>query len=138
MCGIVGIYNHEESAKLAYLSLYAQQHRGQESAGIASFDAGNFHQHKAMGLVADVFNESTLKNIPGKLAIGQVRYSTTGTSVVENAQPFVVRTGRETIAVAHNGDLTNAREIRKALEDDGAIFQSTMDTEVVMHLIARE
>lgn len=138
MCGIVGIHNHDEASNLAYLCLYALQHRGQESTGIVTSDSQIFHQHKAMGLVADVFDTKTLKSLKGRNAIGHVRYSTTGSSVVENAQPFVVNARGESLAIAHNGNLTNAVMLKTALEESGAIFQSTMDSEVIMHLIARE
>lgn len=138
MCGIVGIHNHSEASNLAYLCLYAMQHRGQESAGIVSSSGDRFHQHKSMGLVADTFNTETLKILSGKSAIGHVRYSTTGSSTIENAQPFVVNACGESLAIAHNGNLTNAVTLRTGLEENGAIFQSTMDTEVIMHLVARE
>jgi amidophosphoribosyltransferase len=138
VCGVVGIQNHPEAANLAYLCLYAQQHRGQESAGIVSSADGRFQQHKAMGLVADIFDSKRLAQLAGKTAIGHVRYSTTGTSSIENAQPFVVNACGESLAIAHNGNLTNAVALRRELEETGAIFQSTMDSEVIMHLIARE
>jgi amidophosphoribosyltransferase len=138
MCGIVGIHNHPEAAKIAYLCLYAQQHRGQESAGIVSSEHGFFHQHRAMGQVADNFNEESLARLPGKTAIGHVRYSTAGSSAIENAQPFVVNSQMGSLAIAHNGNLTNAMRLRGELETDGAIFQSSMDSEVIMHLIARQ
>ena len=139
MCGVVGIYRHREAANLAYLCLAAEQHRGQESAGIVTVDdGGSFHQHRAMGLVLDIFNSQFLATLPGETAIGHVRYSTTGSSTIENAQPFVVRGRGETLAIAHNGNLTNAMALRRRLEAEGAVFQSTMDTEVIMHLLARE
>ncbi len=138
MCGIVGIQNHPEAANIAYLALYAQQHRGQESAGIVTSDGERFRQHKGMGLVADVFDSKRIATLPGRNAIGHVRYSTSGTSVIENAQPFVVNARDGSLAIAHNGNLTNAERLRQELEEQGAIFQSTMDSEVIMHLIARE
>jgi len=138
MCGIVGIHNHSEAANLAYLALYAVQHRGQESAGIATSDGKSLHQIRRMGLVAEIFDEKTLENLPGSDAIGHVRYSTSGASTIENSQPFIVNSRGESLAVAHNGNLTNAVRLRDALEDRGAIFQSSMDSEVIMHLIARE
>ena len=138
MCGIVGIHNHPESSNIAYLCLYAQQHRGQESAGIVSSDKGSFHQHKAMGLVADTINSDVLSTLPGDSAVGHVRYSTAGSSTIENAQPFVVNARGEYLAIVHNGNLTNAATLRRQLKAEGAIFQSTMDSEVIMHLIARE
>lgn len=138
MCGIVGVHNHPEASKIAYLCLYAQQHRGQESAGIVSSDGKTFRQCREMGQVADIFEEKKLAKLLGMNAIGHVRYSTTGSSSLANAQPFVVNARREQLAIAHNGNLTNAGKLRDELEDAGAIFQSTMDSEVVMHLIARE
>lgn len=136
-CGIVAVYNHPEAAKLTYLGLYALQHRGQESAGIVSSDGGQLHMHKAPGLVADAFTEKTFKELPGRIAIGHVRYSTTGSSVAGNAQPLMVKYRGGQIAVAHNGNITNADELRAQLEDRGAIFQTTTDTEILVHLIAQ-
>ncbi|PIR24635.1 MAG: amidophosphoribosyltransferase [Deltaproteobacteria bacterium CG11_big_fil_rev_8_21_14_0_20_42_23] len=138
MCGVVGVFNHKEASKLAYLCLYAEQHRGQESAGIFSLDGKSFHQHCGMGLVADLFDQPLLEKLAGDACIGHVRYSTTGTSVLANAQPFVVNARGESYGIAHNGDITNSKFLKTQLEEDGAIFRSTMDTEVVMHLIARE
>ncbi len=138
MCGIVGIHNHPEASNIAYLCLYAQQHRGQESCGIVASEGGFFHQHKAMGQVADIFDDKTIEGLKGKSAIGHVRYSTAGSSSVENAQPFVVNSQVGSLAIAHNGNLTNALRMRGELETEGAIFQSSMDSEVIMHLIARE
>jgi len=138
MCGIVGVHNHQESSNIAYLSLYAQQHRGQESTGIVSSDGELFHQYKAMGLVSDAYNSKIISKLSGKSAIGHVRYSTAGSSNIENCQPFVVNTSKGRLAIAHNGNLTNAIKLRHELEEGGAIFQSTMDSEVIMHLIARE
>ena len=137
MCGIVGIYNNPEASKLAYLCLYALQHRGQESAGICTSTGTELLTHKAMGLVSDSFHEKELRAMPGPHAIGHVRYSTSGTSVVKNAQPFLIDCKEGPLAIAHNGNLTNALELRKKLELGGAVFQSTMDTEVIMHLVAR-
>ncbi len=136
-CGVFAVYGHEEAAKLTYFGLYALQHRGQESAGIVASDGKSVSEYKAMGLVSEVFNEDKLKNLKGHLAIGHVRYSTTGSSVLQNAQPFKVCHAGGTLAVAHNGNLINATEIRKALEEKGSIFQTTMDSEVVVHLIAK-
>lgn len=138
MCGIVGIANHPEASNLAYLCLYALQHRGQESAGIVSSDGGKFHQYKSMGLVAEIFSQDVLKKLPGVHVIGHVRYSTTGSSTLENAQPFVANMISGQLAVAHNGNLTNAVRRRRELEDAGSIFQSTMDSEVIMHEIAKQ
>jgi len=135
-CGVFGVFNHPEASNLAYLGLYALQHRGQESAGIVSSDGHMLHAHKDMGLVADIFTEDVLRSLPGSSAIGHVRYSTAGASKIENSQPFVVSGGLGNIAIAHNGNLTNAMEIRSELESYGSIFQSTMDTEVIVHLMA--
>lgn len=138
MCGIVGIYDHEAAANLAYLCLHAVQHRGQESCGIVTSDGHELRQHKGMGLVADIFSREVLDRLPGRGAIGHTRYSTTGSSTLKNAQPFVIHYGGGWLSVAHNGNLTNARALRSQLEAKGAIFQSTMDSEVVMHLIAAQ
>jgi len=135
-CGVFGIFGHPEAANMTYLGLYALQHRGQESAGIVSSNGNELHSHKQMGLVADIFSEDVLKKLPGTAAIGHVRYSTTGDSHIKNAQPFVVNYSRGGIAVAHNGNLVNARLIRDELEAYGSIFQSSMDTEVIVHLLA--
>jgi len=136
-CGIFGIYGHPEAARLAYFGLYALQHRGQESCGIVTGDGYQVRQHKGLGLVPDVFQQPVLDSLSGHLAIGHVRYSTTGSTLLRNAQPFVVHHGGETLAIGHNGNLVNAMEIRHRLEEEGSIFQSTMDTEVIVHLIAR-
>ncbi len=136
-CGIFGVFGHEDSAKLAYFGLYALQHRGQESAGIAVGDGHKITTHKNMGLVHDIFSERILKNLKGYLGIGHVRYSTTGSSLLENAQPFTVFHGDNHYAIGHNGNLVNAYELRRDLERQGAIFRSTMDTEVFMHLLAK-
>jgi amidophosphoribosyltransferase len=135
-CGVVGVYGHPEAANLAYLALYALQHRGQESAGIVSCDENSLLVHRGMGLVADVFAEEILHKLKGPRAIGHVRYSTAGASLLRNAQPFVVGYEGGVLAIAHNGNLVNAHAIRKQLEARGALFQSTMDTEVIVHLIA--
>ncbi|HEY4900003.1 MAG TPA: amidophosphoribosyltransferase [Terriglobales bacterium] len=136
-CGVVAIYGHPEASKLAYLSLYALQHRGQESAGIASSNGERLQLHKAMGLVSDIFTADALARVPGSLAIGHTRYSTTGDSALLNAQPIRVECSKGQIALAHNGNITNAHEIRSHLEHQGSIFQTTSDTEVIVHLIAR-
>lgn len=138
MCGIVGIYNHPEAANLAYLCLHALQHRGQESAGIVVSDGTTLSNHKGMGLVSDIFTRDVLARLPGNAAIGHTRYSTTGESTFKNAQPFVISYAKGWLAIAHNGNLTNAKTLRAGLEARGSIFQSTMDSEVFMHLIARE
>ena len=136
-CGVFGIHGHPEASNMAYLGLYALQHRGQESAGIASTDGERIIFHKEMGLVADIFSEEILSRLPGHMAIGHVRYSTTGSSELKNAQPLVVDFESGSIAVAHNGNLVNAQELKRELEVEGSIFQSSMDTEVFVHLIAR-
>ena len=136
-CGLFGIYGHEDAARLTYFGLYAQQHRGQESAGIISRDRGGMHEHKGMGLVPDVFTEDDLQGLTGDIAVGHVRYSTTGRSYLRNAQPFLAQYKGKAIAVAHNGNLTNTEALRAELENEGAIFSTTNDTEVFMHLLVR-
>ncbi|MGH7265522.1 MAG: amidophosphoribosyltransferase [Candidatus Rokuibacteriota bacterium] len=136
-CGIFGVYDHPEAANLAYLGLYALQHRGQESAGIAATDGTGFHVEKAMGWVSDVFGPERLKRLPGRIAIGHVRYSTAGSSNLRNAQPISATFSRGPVALAHNGNLVNADTLRRELEAAGAIFQSTSDSEVILHLLAR-
>src|ERR1700686_598951 len=135
-CGVAAIYGHPEASKLAYLSLYALQHRGQESAGISTSDGELIHTKKAMGHVADIFTNPVLQELPGSLGIGHTRYSTTGDTVERNAQPFSVHCNKGRIAVAHNGNITNAAELRKDLEARGSIFQASSDTEVILHLVA--
>ncbi|MDY6878989.1 MAG: amidophosphoribosyltransferase [Desulfatiglans sp.] len=136
-CGIFAIQDHEEAAKMTYFGLYALQHRGQESAGIVSSDGKCFYEHKAMGLVPDVFNENTLEKLEGHTALGHVRYSTTGNSLLVNAQPFSIQHSGLSLAIAHNGNLVNARQIRSEMEAQGSIFQTSMDSEVVLHLVAK-
>jgi amidophosphoribosyltransferase len=136
-CGVVAIYGHSEASKLAYLGLHALQHRGQESAGIASTDGNTIFLHKQMGLVMDIFTEDVLTGLAGAQAIGHTRYSTSGDSALLNAQPIRVDCNKGMIALAHNGNLVNALEIRQRLEKAGSIFQTTSDTEVVVHLIAQ-
>ena len=136
-CGIFGIFGHREAANLVYLGLYALQHRGQESAGIAASTGHDIHVSKVMGQVADAFNSTTLAQLPGAHAIGHVRYSTAGESKLVNAQPFVSDCVHGQIAICHNGNLVNARELRDDLVREGSIFQSTSDTEVLLHLYAR-
>ncbi len=136
-CGVFGIYGREGAAKLTYLGLYALQHRGQESAGIASTDGVELHAHKALGHVQDIFTPSVIAQLPGGAAIGHTRYSTAGDTSVMNAQPVVIDCNKGKIALAHNGNLTNAIEVRRRLEHRGSIFQTTSDTEVIVHLIAR-
>ncbi|HKS74611.1 MAG TPA: amidophosphoribosyltransferase [Terriglobales bacterium] len=135
-CGVVAIYQHPEAEKLAYLGLHALQHRGQESAGIVTSDGLALHMHKAMGLVADIFVEDVLAQLRGTLAIGHTRYSTAGDSALLNAQPIMVQSNKGAMALAHNGNLVNAAEIRARLESQGSIFQTNSDTEVIVHLIA--
>jgi amidophosphoribosyltransferase len=135
-CGVIAIYAHPEAEKLAYLGLHSLQHRGQESAGIVTSDGMTLQMHKAMGLVADIFTEEVLSRLGGKLAIGHTRYSTCGDSALLNAQPILVQSNKGVIAVAHNGNLVNAQEIRSRLEAQGSIFQTSSDTEVLVHLIA--
>ena len=136
MCGIFGIFDHKDAANLTYLGLHALQHRGQESAGIASVNEATMKSHREMGLVSDIFNEAVLTKLEGRAAIGHVRYSTAGSSNLGNAQPLVVEYAKGYIAIAHNGNLTNARIIKEELQNYGSIFQSTSDTEVIIHLIA--
>lgn len=136
-CGVVGVFGAPEASTLAYLALHALQHRGQESAGVVASDGKTLRPHRAMGLVADIFTPRVLETLPGQHAIGHVRYSTSGDSALENAQPLFIRQGGGQLAVAHNGNLVNAEEIRRDLEAQGAIFSSSSDTEVVLHLIAR-
>jgi len=136
-CGVFGIYNHPQAARLTYLGLYALQHRGQESAGIVSSDGSNVYAHRGMGLVNEVFDEETMKNLSGHTAIGHNRYSTMGSSTSLNVQPLLINFFGEGIALSHNGNLINAAEMREKLESNGSIFQTTMDTEVIVHLITR-
>jgi amidophosphoribosyltransferase len=136
-CGICGIHGHKDAAKLTYFGLYALQHRGQESAGIVVSDGSKVHIHKDMGLVPEVFSEDTLQKMSGHIAIGHVRYSTTGESNIINTQPFMVHYKDTPLAIAHNGNLVNSIDLRKNLERKGSIFQTTMDSEIVVHLMAR-
>jgi amidophosphoribosyltransferase len=136
-CGVFGVYGHQEAANLTYLGLYALQHRGQEGAGICSSDGKILHIEKSMGLVADIFSEKRLKRLPGHLAIGHNRYSTAGSSALKNVQPFLANYALGSIAIAHNGNLVNADQLRDKLEKTGAIFQSSSDSEAILHLIAR-
>ncbi len=136
-CGVFGIWGHPEAANMAYLGLYALQHRGQEGAGIVSSDGDRLHIQKGQGLVADVFSEERLKLLPGHIAIGHVRYSTTGESSPQNVQPLVMNCAEGTIAIAHNGNLMNTDVLRKELIAQGTVFQTTLDTEVIVNLIAR-
>src|SRR5215475_746473 len=137
MCGIFGIANHPDAAGMTYLGLYALQHRGQESTGICSSDGEQVYTHKSMGHVADVFTEDILSRLEGSNAVGHTRYSTAGDSSEGNAQPIVVNCAYGPVALCHNGNLINAVTLRQDLEKQGAIFQSTTDTEVILHLLAR-
>jgi amidophosphoribosyltransferase len=136
-CGVFAVFGHPEASNLAYLGLYALQHRGQESAGIASSDGREIYCYKNMGHVADIFTPHAVASLPGDMAIGHTRYSTTGDTALRNAQPFSVDCNKGKIAVAHNGNITNAAELRRELESDGSIFQASSDTEVILHLVAR-
>ena len=135
-CGIFGVYGHPEAAPLTYLGLYALQHRGQESAGIVSSDGNSLYAFRRMGLVADVFSEDAINKLKGQSAIGHVRYSTAGVSEKENVQPLIFRYAHGAVAVGHNGNLVNAGELHEELGNQGRIFQSTSDTEVIIHLMA--
>ncbi len=137
MCGVFGISGHDEAANIAYLGLHALQHRGQESAGLVSAEDGRLHRHVAMALVSDAFDRDTLVKLPGPAAIGHVRYSTAGSSELRNAQPFVFDYAGGSLAIAHNGNLVNAGELRAELEAAGSIFQTSSDTEVIVHLMAK-
>jgi amidophosphoribosyltransferase len=136
-CGVFGVFGHPEAANLAYLGLYALQHRGQESAGIVSSDGTDLHLHRAMGEVEEIFQPSVLAKLPGSLAIGHTRYSTAGDKALLNAQPIMIDCNKGKVALGHNGNLTNAADWRRKLEHRGSIFQTNSDTEVIVHLIAR-
>ncbi|MBA4149281.1 MAG: amidophosphoribosyltransferase [Verrucomicrobia bacterium] len=136
-CGVFGIYGHPNAAELTYYGLYALQHRGQESAGIVTCDDGQFREHKGMGLVSQIFSSDVLHKLPGTMAVGHTRYSTTGSSHIKNAQPLTVDCKRGQLAVAHNGNLTNASQLRDELEDKGLIFQTTVDSEIILMLLAQ-
>ena len=136
-CGVFGIYGHPNAAELTYYGLYALQHRGQESAGITASDGIDLRTYKGMGLVGQVFDKNILRSLPGHLAIGHVRYSTSGSTNLKNAQPLVVDCARGQIAIGHNGNLTNAARLRTELEEQGSIFQTTVDSEIILHLLAR-
>ena len=136
-CGVFGIFGHANAAELTYYGLYALQHRGQESAGIVTCDEGKFYKHHGMGLVSQVFNPKTLRNLVGNTAVGHTRYSTTGTSNLRNAQPLTVDCTRGQIAVAHNGNLTNAAKLKDELEDHGLVFQTSVDSEIIIMMFAQ-
>ena len=135
-CGVFGVYGHPRAAELTCYGLYALQHRGQESAGIVTC-CDQHHAHRGMGLVSQIFNGNILKQLPGAMAVGHTRYSTTGSSHIRNAQPLTVDCARGQIAIAHNGNLTNASQLREELESRGSIFQTTVDSEIFLHLMAQ-
>ncbi len=137
MCGVFGIHGHDEAANIGYLGMHALQHRGQESAGLVAAEDGRLRRHVAMDLVSDAFDRETLAKLPGRTAIGHVRYSTAGSSELRNAQPFVFEYSGGQIAIGHNGNLVNAAELRAELEAQGSIFQTSSDTEVIVHLMAK-
>src|SRR3954469_7288647 len=136
-CGVFGIFNHPNAAELTYYGLHALQHRGQESAGIVASDGKTFRHHRGMGLVTQAFSRDTLNELKGNMAVGHVRYSTSGASLLQNAQPLIFQYSKGNLAVAHNGNLVNARIERDVLQQQGSIFQTTTDTEIIAHLIAR-
>lgn len=136
-CGVFGIYGHPNAAELTYYGLYALQHRGQESAGIVTSDGVQFRVHRGMGLVPQIFTGEILHDLVGKNAVGHTRYSTTGSSHIRNAQPLTVDCARGQLAIAHNGNLTNAAQLRDELEARGSIFQTTVDSEIILHLMAQ-
>src|SRR5689334_12255902 len=136
-CGVFGIFGHPEASNMTYLGLYALQHRGQESAGIAASDGVQIRLSREMGYVSDVFDSGTLSDLPGDAAIGHVRYSTAGESKLMNAQPILIDCAHGQIALCHNGNLVNAGELRDELVRQGSIFQSNSDSEVVLHLYAK-
>src|SRR6266700_7874609 len=135
-CGVMAIYNHPDAARLTYWGLYSLQHRGQESAGIASADGQQVNDIKGMGLVSEIFTDDVLARLPGHMAIGHTRYSTTGDSALLNAQPISVESTKRLIAIAHNGNLVNLGNSKARLERDGALFQTTSDSEIIVQLIA--
>src|SRR5437899_7582085 len=136
-CGVVGVYGHEEAAKLVYLGLYALQHRGQESAGIVSTDGKDLYAHRAMGEVEEIFTPEVLNKLPGSASIGHTRYSTAGDKALLNAQPIMIDCNKGKISIGHNGNLTNAAEWRRKLEHRGSIFPTNSDTEIVVPLLAK-
>src|SRR5439155_24556131 len=137
-CGVFGIHGHDEAANIAYLGMHALQHRGQESAGLVALEpGGRLRRHVAMGLVSDTFNRDALARLPGDTAIGHVRYSTAGSAGLRNAQPFVFEYSGGSLAIAHNGNLVNANELRAELEAAGSVFQTSSDTEVIVRLMAK-
>ena len=137
MCGIFGIINHKDAARLTYLGLYALQHRGEESAGVVVFNGKKVSQYKKLGLVSDIFDEKTIRSLRGNIAVGHNRYSTTGSSNPKNIQPFLANHRKGHIVISHNGNLTNSVKLRNEMESKGSIFQTTMDSEIIAHLLAR-
>ncbi|MEI6631626.1 MAG: class II glutamine amidotransferase, partial [bacterium] len=136
-CGLFGISNNKQASWLAYLGLYALQHRGEEACGIVTNNKGFLSIHKQVGLVNDVFNAQILEKLKGDMAVGHVRYSTTGSSVLKNAQPLLIDYAKGSICIAHNGNLINSLKLRQYLEKEGSIFQTTTDSEIIIHLMAR-
>src|SRR3954465_13868518 len=137
-CGVFGIYGHPDAAAITALGLHALQHRGQEAAGIVSYDGKRFHSERRLGLVGDTFSRrGVIDRLPGTMAVGHVRYSTTGATILRNVQPLFAELNAGGFAIAHNGNLTNGLTVRRQLVRDGAIMQSTSDTEVILHLVAR-
>src|SRR5205809_4066033 len=136
-CGVFGIYGHRNAAELTYYGLYALQHRGQESAGIVTCDGRQFRKHVGMGLVSQIFDSEKRRALVGELAVGHSRYSTTGSSQLSNAQPMAVNSSKGQLAIEHNGNLTNAAELRDALESKGLPFQTTVDSEIILMLLAQ-
>src|SRR5246127_1744590 len=136
-CGVFGIFGHPNAAQLTYYGLYALQHRGQESAGIVTCDSGRFCEHRGMGLVSQIFNGEVLNGLKGTAAIGHTRYSTTGSSHIRNAQPLTGNCRLGQIAIAHNGNLTNAAKVRDELEAQGLMFQTSVDSEIILNLLAQ-
>ena len=137
MCGIFGMFGNKDAAKLTYLGLYALQHRGEESAGIVTYDNKKIYKHNGMGLVSDVFSEKIIRSLRGDIAVGHTRYSTTGSSTIKNIQPFCVNHRGCNITIAHNGNLTNTNDLRSEIESKGSIFQTSMDSEIIAHLLVR-
>src|ERR1019366_8912666 len=136
-CGIFGVYGHPNAAELTYYGLYALQHRGQESAGIVTSDGKQFRAHKGMGLVSQVFDGEILHGLIGRMAVGHTRYSTSGSSLIQNAQPLTINSRIGPVAIAHNGNLTNAMVLRDELEEKGQVFQTSVDSEIILHLLAQ-
>src|SRR5262249_52434693 len=136
-CGVFGVFGHPNAAELTYYGLYALQHRGQESAGIVTSDGKQFREFKGMGLVSQIFNGEILHSLVGDMAVGHTRYSTTGSSALRNAQPLTINSRIGPVAIAHNGNLTNASALRDELEEKGQVFQTSVDSEIILHLLAQ-